>query len=334
MATMIGNAAESVPRSLRPEIEKPRSGGATVRDLASDEQAFTAALEGGSARAAKGSQEPGAMQAGEPKPADPSALKQSTGERGVLPTAQLADILSIASQAAMPTTQPARSDPLIPALSSKRAGEPISNAGPEPAALQPQTPPQPIFGLAKDASASSAEAAYLPSTTDSEPARQPVESEPAGDKSDPSENPAFALGDAILRSLQGKAAPESAVPAPLTATDDGLGQIAEKVASRILVADRSTGAPEVRITLDESVLNGAEVRIRRAEGQVIVEFTPSSTDSQSLLHERRDSLQNALKERLGDDVRVEIRTQDAVRENRDGRSRQRRSVWDERDSEE
>lgn len=334
MATTIGNAAEPALRSLQPGDKKSRSVGATARDLASDERAFAVALEGGSARAEKVPHEPGAMPAGDAAPVEPPALTRSNGARMDAPTARSADILSAKDEAAVPTAQPERSDPINPVLSSMRAREPVSNTNEEPPALRPQTPRQPAVGLAKDASASRLEAAYLPSTTGSEPGRQPAEAKSTDHKTDPTQYPALALGDAILRGLQGKPEPEAAPPVSSATTNTELSQIAEKVASRILVAGRSTGAPEVRITLNESFLNGVEVRIRRDQGQVIVEFTPSSTRSQSLLHERGDDLQTALKERLGDDVRVEIRAQDAGRQNRDGRSRQRRWVRDETDNEE
>ena len=116
-------------------------------------------------------------------------------------------------------------------------------------------------------------------------------------------------------------------------SESNLSEIVDKVAARILVADRSTGAPEVRITLNQSFLNGAEVRVRQDGGQIVVELTSPNPESQSFLRERGNDLQQTLQDRLGGEVRVEIRSQDAGRDPQDGRSRQHRSVQDEWEAE-
>ncbi|HAO31509.1 MAG TPA: type III secretion HpaP family protein [Candidatus Competibacter sp.] len=136
-----------------------------------------------------------------------------------------------------------------------------------------------------------------------------------------------------MRSLQGRSNTESAPATPSAASDTTIGEIAEKVASRILVTDRSTGTPEVRITLNESFLNGAEVRVRQDGGQLVVELNSPNPESQAFLRERGNDLQQALQERLGGEVRVEIRSQDTARDQPDGRSRQQRSVQDEWEAE-
>ncbi|MFO1349155.1 MAG: type III secretion HpaP family protein [Gammaproteobacteria bacterium] len=310
---------------LQPQAsEAHRPGPAAGRDLAGAEKAFAAALLGHPVQSESAPRHLGTKPQTELLPDHPTHESRQT------PMPRSADVLYAKDEVVMPALQAARSHPLMPALphgampSLKPAtpqSEP-SNSAPPPTPLPPAPNPR------ADAIAPPPHTPAHPATH-AEPTARNAESKRPGEKTDPTANPALAPGDLLLRSLHGMPEPEIVAPAPAPAGDSRVSEIAEKVASRILVADRSTGAPEVRITLHESFLNGAEVRIRRDEGQVIVEFMLPNVDSQRFLHERRDDLQNVLKERLGDEVRVEIHAQDPERGNPDGRSRQRRSIRDE-----
>ncbi len=153
------------------------------------------------------------------------------------------------------------------------------------------------------------------------------------------------LGQSILSSfgMQGMPAlaPTGTSPAePLAAaaavSDAGavVAEISASVAERVLVSDPGAGShqqQEVRITLKDDVLPGTEVRVWREGGQVRVEFVTSSDSSASFLSREQASLQTTLHERLAvTDIAVNVtRAGGAEGESNDGRSRQRRNLFDE-----
>lgn len=337
MGTIIGNAAEAASRSPQPQAEGSRSGGVTNRNLTSDEQAFAAALKCQPARTEKAPQGLLGKLAGKP----PTPELQPTGQRGEIPAVRPTDVLSVKDENTISASSLIHSENLI-TMPLNSATTALSTQGMERPApslhgtAMPPRPPAltlPTTNLGEDAIASRAPTISLTAKTEGEPTRRTAESKPADNKADPLENAALALGDSILRSLQGKPEPESASMISPATPDTRLGEITEKLVSRMLVADRSAGIPEVHITLNESFLNGAEVRVRQDSGQIVVEFTSPNLESQSFLRERGNDLQQALQERLGGEVRVEIRSPDTGRENSNGQSRQHRSVQDEWDTE-
>lgn len=335
MATMIANATEAASRSPQPQTEPSgsRSTGPASRDVASDEQAFTAALQGEPASAEKPL--PGSPVKQMDKPSPPE--RQAASQRGETPDARPADVFGTAlppGSSPPPEFLIETSRNLISvALSPQGKNQPAANSR---VASTAPPPPTSAVGDSSEAPLPSHAApnvqTTLSATSDREPARRTTDSKPADDKADPTAA-AFALGDSILRSLHAKPESASASAVAPTAPDPGLGEIAEKVATRILVADRSTGAPEVRITLNQSFLNGAEVRVRQDGGKTVIEFNSLSPEAQNFLQQRGDDLQKTLQDRLGGEVRVEIRSQDTGRDPQDGRSRQHRSVQEEWEAE-
>lgn len=111
-------------------------------------------------------------------------------------------------------------------------------------------------------------------------------------------------------------------------------ELVRDVAERILVGESGpAGQQEVRIVLKDEVLGGTEVRITEHEGAVQVTFVAGTKDAEQLLEAQREGISRALGERLDRDVRVEVTDRehaDAQPQN-DGRSRNRRSVPDERE---
>ena len=119
------------------------------------------------------------------------------------------------------------------------------------------------------------------------------------------------------------AAPE-AVPAPAA----HVAEVARQVADRVLVSVPRPGASdEVRITLNQSVLDGSDIRIFREAGELRVVFVAQTESAQRFLADHRDVLQQTLGDRLRDEhVQVQVETPDrrgAAREDTEGRSRQR-----------
>ncbi len=330
MATGISNNTETAMRGAPPQTEESGSRSATRHPSKMDEQAFAAALEGGTTPTEKIPLAPPVTQADKP-----SALEtRPIGQLGELPITRPAEFLSaIGGETASPDSLTLLERP-IKSLedSTSIARLPQEAKQPEISARESMNPSQKPSIPATPAS--DTPTPNMPTANaDGEPTRRTVDSKAADDKTDPNPTAAFALGDSILRGLQGQSEPEPAAAVPAAAPESKLSEIAEKVAARILVADRSTGAPEVRITLHESFLNGAELRIHQDGGQTVIEFHALSPESQNFLQQRGDDLQKTLQERLGGEVRVEIRSQDASRDNPNGRSRQHRSMQDEWEAE-
>lgn len=338
MATMIANATEAASRSPQPQAEPSgsRSTDQASRDVASDAQAFTAALQGEPASAEKTPLGSPVKQMDKLSPPE----RQAASQRGETPDARPADIFGTAlppGSSPSPESLIETSRNLIGgALSPQGKNQPAASSR-ETSTAPPTPTPTSAVGDSSEAPLPSRAApnaqTTLSATSDREPARRTTGSKPTDDKADPTTAAAFALGDSILRSLHAKPESESVSVVAPAAPNPGLGEIAEKVAARILVADRSTGAPEVRITLNQSFLNGAEVRVRQDGGKTVIEFNSLSPESQNFLQQRGADLQKTLQDRLGGEVRVEIRPQDTGRDPQDGRSRQHRSAQDEWEAE-
>lgn len=337
MATGIDNSAEAVSRGPQPRVEDSGSNNAARRDLSGDEQVFAAALKGPATDLKKGPATLSITRTDKP----PSAKPQPVSQRGETTLPQPADGSGAKESDALPPDAPSWPEPLT-ATPQAPAGFSLQETGQPPISSRAATTPPSAAATPTIRPREESLAARIEPNPSNPPAanadreptkRRSADSKPTDDRPDPIPTAPLALGDSILRSLQGRSNTESAPATPSAAPDTTIGEIAEKVASRILVADRSTGTPEVRITLNESFLNGAEVRVRQDGGQLVVELNSPNPESQAFLRERGNDLQQALQERLGGEVRVEIRSQDTARDQPDGRSRQQRSVQDEWEAE-
>ncbi len=159
------------------------------------------------------------------------------------------------------------------------------------------------------------------------------------DAPDASSEPDASAGDRILQGLFGSPL-QSTDPLPLDSTTapvanhDRIEQLADRLAERILVSDRShTTDSEVRIQLRESVLPGTEITLRHDQGQLVVSFNVTQADTASLLMPQTDDLQRALTQKLNESVRIEVNVSSQESGGQgspgDGRSRNRRDPRDE-----
>lgn len=162
---------------------------------------------------------------------------------------------------------------------------------------------------------------------------------PADDLTDLNSEPEQPSGDRILQGFLGQPLQPTApslleqTAAPISSSDR-IEQLAERLAERILVSDRThTTDSEVRIQLRESVLQGAEITLRHDQGQLVVTFNVTQSDTAGLLLPQTDDLQRALTNKLNESVRIEVNvsSQSAGGQNSpgDGRSRNRRDPRDE-----
>jgi len=105
-----------------------------------------------------------------------------------------------------------------------------------------------------------------------------------------------------------------------------------EIANQILVSNPEfSNKDEVRIVLKESFLPETEIRIRKESDGISVEFITKSEDSFRFLSPHTDSLRTVLEDRLGAQVNVQLQFSGSG-EQQDGRSRQRRFVWEEKEN--
>lgn len=119
---------------------------------------------------------------------------------------------------------------------------------------------------------------------------------------------------ALLDSLFGSRMPGLQPPTVQT-TDAGMVQtgevdaLVEKLVERILVSEPGRGAPEVRLTLGQGSLAGAELSLSRAQdGQLFIRLSCADAASFQTAVGAQDALRHTL-ERNGETVRVEISRQ-------------------------
>lgn len=101
----------------------------------------------------------------------------------------------------------------------------------------------------------------------------------------------------------GLRAPEA--PPPAEAPRGELAALVDQVADRVLVGTREDGATELRIALKGTALDGAELRIARAEGAVQVQIVAEGP-ALDLLAKQGATLAEGLANRLGGRVSVEV----------------------------
>jgi len=172
------------------------------------------------------------------------------------------------------------------------------------------------------------------------PAEPAASTRPARPK--PAEEPEPSIpvqpsGDRILQGFFGQPPAPLATPSPPSSSSnqiDRIEQLAERLAERVLVSDRTYATDsEVRIQLRESVLQGAEITIRRDQGQLVVSFNGVNAHLAQQLLPQTDDLQRALATRLDTTVRIEVNVSSGETGGQgspgDGRSRNRRDPRDE-----
>lgn len=144
--------------------------------------------------------------------------------------------------------------------------------------------------------------------------------------------------DALAAGLAGaSAAARQIAPQPAAVRETGAASGAapidhercREVVERILVADPGpAGREEVRLRLDRNWLPDTEVRLERTAAGLEVEFMTDRTESQRFLLPHLTVLRERLEERSGQVVVMRLSEQ-AGDDSHDGRSRNRRSVYEE-----
>ncbi|WP_297218876.1 hypothetical protein [uncultured Desulfovibrio sp.] len=118
-----------------------------------------------------------------------------------------------------------------------------------------------------------------------------------------------ALLDSLFGSrMQGLQPPTVQTDAAMARTGE-VDALVEKLVERILVSEPGRGAPEVRLTLGQGSLAGAELSLSRAQdGQLFIRLSCADAASFQTAVGAQDALRHAL-ERNGETVRVEISQQ-------------------------
>jgi type III secretion system needle length determinant len=167
--------------------------------------------------------------------------------------------------------------------------------------------------------------------SDAPPSGKPGSDEKAMPGREPGEaKPPTLPGDSILHSLgaTGRGAPDAVAESH---ADLSLTRICQDLVERILVSSPSAGSgEEVRILLRNDILPETEIRIRRDGAGLHVEFVTQSADANRFLLAHAGDLQQYLSQRLADVVvRVDVQHETPDGEANDGRSRQRRNLYEE-----
>lgn len=109
---------------------------------------------------------------------------------------------------------------------------------------------------------------------------------------------------------------------PATTGPSDVGELVDKLVERILVSEPGKGSPEVRITLGDGALAGAELSLSRTQdGQLCVRLSCADAASFQTAVAAQDGLRGAL-ERQGETVRLEI-GQSGAQGGNEGDSRRR-----------
>ena len=126
------------------------------------------------------------------------------------------------------------------------------------------------------------------------------------------------MGDAILRGLSGEGKAEAVQPKSDAERLQGM-------VDKVLVSASEADGKEVRIQLKESILPGTEIRMTRDDAGLKLQLLTSQQSSMNFLSDHKDNLQQTLAQRLSTDVQVDL----SYQEGGDGRSRERRDMYEE-----
>lgn len=111
------------------------------------------------------------------------------------------------------------------------------------------------------------------------------------------------------------------------AASGDMGELVDRLVERILVSDPGRGSPEVRISLGEGVLSGAELTLSRAaDGQLFVRLSCADAASFQTAVGAQDALRAAL-ERGEGNVRVEV-AQGGAEGGNEGDTRRRSATYE------
>lgn len=111
------------------------------------------------------------------------------------------------------------------------------------------------------------------------------------------------------------------------AASGDMGELVDRLVERILVSDLGRGSPEVRISLGEGVLSGAELSLSRAaDGQLFVRLSCADAASFQTAVGAQDALRAAL-ERGEGNVRVEV-AQGGAEGGNEGDTRRRSATYE------
>ncbi|MCP5306242.1 MAG: flagellar hook-length control protein FliK [Chromatiaceae bacterium] len=136
-------------------------------------------------------------------------------------------------------------------------------------------------------------------------------------------------GDRILRNILGEA---GEVQPQRPAGAEGISELAARIADRILVMEPSSATgSEIRIRLDGPAFRGTEITVNRAHGEISIRLSAPNPAIAQQLQSHAEGLQQAVTARVHAPVRVSVTTESGADggDNADGRSRNRRDLYQE-----
>ncbi len=137
-------------------------------------------------------------------------------------------------------------------------------------------------------------------------------------------------GEAILEALQKTKEFHDTAQEITTQKASGLNEIVHQIANRVLVSEKSIhGNQEIRISIKDSILPQTEVRIQKENGLIKINFVTGSPESHNLLFIEKTNLESHLNHTLKQQVVVEVSRDTGNQNFGEGRSRQRRNLYDE-----
>ena len=153
--------------------------------------------------------------------------------------------------------------------------------------------------------------------------QQGSNSDTEGDKASRNDGPGAAVGDAGRGQGMDPGSTRVAEAQPLSNNKAMVEQI-EKIADRVMVS-AAADLKMVKVDFKNSVLPGTQMMIRKdGAGKLHIELTTTSADSFNFLNKGEQVLVDTLNRKLGADVSVDIRMQQAGQDQDtgDGRSRE------------
>ncbi|MCB1804799.1 MAG: hypothetical protein KDJ99_06510 [Candidatus Competibacteraceae bacterium] len=138
-----------------------------------------------------------------------------------------------------------------------------------------------------------------------------------------------AAGDQILQGMLSQTVvSDQAVSKQSAATGDHIAELANRLAERVLVSDRSVSTDStVHIQLRDSVLAGSEITLNRDQGQLVVSFNVSDAAVGQQLHSHTDDLQRQLSDKIKEPVSIQVNVgSNTADSGGDGRSRNQRDL--------